>query len=250
MLRKGFFCLVSILFVSGTAHATLAPGTTIQDYLPQISGKVPSAGIAGFNHAIQNLNGFSKAQGLPFSWQGQMSWNTGSGIIGITKLEFDPDPYVLCNQIFYNNTANTQTYQATITQPAYLSSLSNQVYGSIVVSLQDSDDPINGSMLSDNNTPIYKAFIDGVLVDTLLDPSYSLMTSPPNNTIGSGLREFGWNPYTGAVNNNISITVELNLSPGDTATVLSRFDVKVIPEPSMMLLVGFGGLLLRRRHSR
>jgi hypothetical protein len=178
-----------------------------------------------------------------------MSWDTGAGIISITQLEFDPDPYVLCNQIFYNNTANTQTYQATVTQPAILSSVSNQVYGSIVVSLQDSDDPINGSMLSDNGTAVYKAYIDGILVDTLLDPSYSLTSSPPNNTVSSGLREFGWDPYTGAVTNNISITVELNLSPGDTATVLSRFDV-VVPEPSAILFLGLGGFLLRRRHSR
>lgn len=167
--------------------------------------------------------------------------DNGSGIITLEELEFDPDPSVFANLVVTNNSAVTQTYNFTVTQPAYLANVNNQVFGSIVVSLQDQDTPENGATLANPTGSVYTANIDGSQVDTLLS-SYSLSTPPnPNGYLTS----FGWDPHVGAVTSSISIDLAFTLSAGDSATVISRFDV--IPEPATILLLSLGGLLLRKR---
>jgi hypothetical protein len=42
------------------------------------------------------------------------------------------------------------------------------------------------------------------------------------------------------VTSNIGIQLRFSLTPGDTAAILSRFDVTEIPEPASAALVGIG----------
>lgn len=246
------FCLLAAAILAvctfTAAHASLPPGTTIEDFLPTIEGGV----LSGPGNSFEHIPSFAECHknGSGYKWNGQKVYDTGLGIITVKDLEFDPDPSVFANQIFFNNTANTQSYVVVVVQPAFLNTVNNEIYGSVVVSLQDSSQPINGSLLQDNNTSIYKAFIDGGQVKTMLDPAYSLSTNPPATTVDSGLQEFGWENYNGAVLTDISIRIELTLSPGDTASVLSRFDVQTfIPEPATLLMLGLGsvGILKRRK---
>ncbi len=95
----------------------------------------------------------------------------------------------------------------------------------------------------DNGTSVYKAYIDGVLVDTLLDT----LSLSPSATVADGSEEFGWQAYGAGVNSDIQIKIELTLSAGDSATVLSRFEV--IPEPASLAMIGLVsglGLFIRR----
>jgi len=239
-----FLSFISILFISSQVYATLLPGTTIEDYLPVIEGDVLTDQATGFSYQIESVDEF-EIEDTKYKWKGELVRDTGSGIITVSELEFEPDPMVSLTIVFQNNTANTQTYWASVTTPAYLASTSNLVYGSVVLSLQDKDSPANGALLSDNGTSIYEALIDSSSVDTLLDPTYTLSTTPPS-TVAAGLAEFGWDSYIGSVTTNIGIEIELTLSPGDTATVQSRFDV-IVPEPATICLLGIGGLLLRRK---
>ncbi|RKX46391.1 MAG: hypothetical protein DRP64_03220 [Verrucomicrobia bacterium] len=242
---------VAVVFLTAQvvhAELELAPGTTITDYLPTITASTIAVGDDIYSYTGV-LDQFEEKEEAKFELKETQEQDTGFGIITLEGLAFDPDPSVFANFLVYNNTPNTQVYQFNVLQPAYLNELSSLVYGSIVVSLQDTDDSIDGASLNDYGASIYEAYIDGNLVDTLLDPSFSLSTTPPANTVGSGLQEFGWNTYGAGVVNDIAIKIQFSLSAGDTATVLSRFDVVAIPEPASVGLLGFTtlGLFYRRR---
>jgi len=236
--------LVAALLLAVPVHAELAPGTTIEDYLPTIyDGTIEAGGVL---FSFTDLDEF-EIEDTKYKLKASMEYDTGNGIITLKELEFDPDPVVDATQLVYNNTGSDQTYQFYIDQPAYLATASSSVRGAVVVTLLDkSAFPFDGSSFSDNGTPVYKAYIDGNEVDTLMDP-YSLVTIP-NNTTADDSEEFGWSTYGAGVASSIGIQIEFTLSAGDQATVQSRFEV--IPEPSSMILIGIASstiLFIRRK---
>jgi hypothetical protein len=240
-MKRLITAIVAVLAASCTVQANLAPGTTIEDYLPTITAETVEAGgvVYTYEGALEEF----EVEETNFKLKGELSTDTGYGIITLEELEFDPDPFVFVSQLVYNNTASPQTYVLQIDQPAYLATPSSQVYGSVVVSLLDEAN--DGASLTDNNTPIYKAFIDGIEVDTLLDDPYTL-TAP--TTVNSGLQQFGFDPYGAGVASNIAIQIEFTLSAGDSATVQGSFEV--IPEPASMVLIGITAsafIFIRRR---
>jgi len=163
--------------------------------------------------------------------------------------------FVNANLAVTNNTGSYQSFFAIVTlalpQQFTGGTLMN---GSVSASVQD----VFGSgaeIRSFDDSPIYQAFIDGTPPDapvqTLLDPSYSL-TAPVGGT-DSDSDTFGIpNPILGPeALNTISVVLEFELSPFDTANVVGTFEIAKLPAPGALpLLAGLGliGMSRRRRH--
>lgn len=154
--------------------------------------------------------------------------------------------WIVNNSLVTNETAEAKTFQIYADETFTLDVSETMIRGSVVVALQDMGVPADGAAFSDNSTPVYKAYIDGVEVETLLD-TVTLPTTPPN-TVALASEEFTWKTNPGGVNESIAIQIEFTLSPGDSATVQSRFEV--IPEPASIALIGLTGsaiAFIRRR---
>jgi hypothetical protein len=163
--------------------------------------------------------------------------------------------WLVNNSIVTNLTASTQTYQFYAEEAFTLGTAQSLVQGSVTVTLLDRGEPADGASFDTVATPVYKAFIDGNEVDTLLDDPYTLSTTPPgrvasvNQFFGTSVSSGGdmWDIYGAGVVSNIAIQIEFSLSPGDSATVLSRFEV--IPEPASLILIGLStsAVMISRR---
>jgi hypothetical protein len=171
--------------------------------------------------------------------------------VEIRQLEFDPDPFVLNNILVTNTTTTTQIFSAFVGLPTTFAG-PNIISGTVRTDVIDGSSPAAGATVATvASTPIYAAQIDGVTVATLQNHSFSVV-APPANTASSAA-SFG--PVVNAVpvTSNIGIQLRFSLTAGDTASILSRFDVVAIPEPTTLALGGvvFLGLVaagsLRRR---
>lgn len=167
----------------------------------------------------------------------------------IVELEYDPDPFVLNNVAITNPTAATQIYTVGISLPTTFAA-PNLISGTVLVGVIDGDGSGSATAATVAGFPIYAAQIDFVTVATLLDDPTSvtmLVGGPP----GSASDLFGPVVSAVAVTSNIGIQVRFSLTAGDTATILSRFDVVAIPEPATVgLLLLAATVLLRRPATR
>jgi len=208
-----------------------------------------------------------QAQGAPDAW----SWTPGAGAFSATPdgyqlrnvyqqlgacdgradvkvdlLQFNPDPFVLNNILITNTTASTQTYTISVNLPTTFAA-PNNISGTITTSVINGNADASATIASVPGQPIYKALIDFVSVHTLQNDPFSLSTA--NSTAASA--NFGPLASAVPVTNNIGIQLNFTLTAGDTASILSRFDVTPVPEPTsaacagMMLLIG--GAVTRRR---
>lgn len=233
---------MSVVFLSIQSFATLAPDTTIEDYLPTIWGDQLTT-YDGQTYTFTLIDE-CEIEATKYKWKGEFTLQEDdNGSIVLTELEFDPDPTVTSTLVVTNDSSVDQIYNFTVTQPAYLANVNNQVFGSVIVSLNDL--PGSDPGVTFTSDTVYRANIDGVEVETLMN-AYTL-SSPPDLT--SDMQWFGPNDHTGAVTESISIDIEFTLSPGDSASVQSRFDV-IVPEPATMVLLGLGGLVLLPRRKK
>jgi hypothetical protein len=87
-------------------------------------------------------------------------------------------------------------------------------------------------------TALYQAQIDGTTVATLQNNPFSVIAAAG----GSNTASASFGPSLGAVpvTSNIGIQLRFSLTAGDTASILSRFDVVDIPEPASVVLVAVG----------
>ena len=243
---------ISILFISGQTYATLAPGTTIEDYLPVLNVVIDQD--TGASYTFESLDEF-EVEDAKYKLKGELTLlDDPTGTVVIEELEFDPDPMVYLNTLVMNTSTSTQTYKFNILQPGYLNVSPNQMYGSVTVNLLDTSPVQNGALLTDAGTDVYKAFIDTSLVSgsltgtpviPLMSPSYSLSVPAGTATTATDEVDSGWLVNGIPVMTNMGIELQFTLSPGDSASVLSRFEV--IPEPATLALLGLGGLVLLRK---
>jgi len=167
--------------------------------------------------------------------------------VRIEELQFDPDPFVLNNILVTNTTTSTQIFSAFVGLPTTFPA-PNFISGNVRTNIIDGGND-GGTVATVSPTALYQAQIDGTTVATLQNHPFSV-TAPAggSNTLAA---TFGPTVNAVPVTSNIGIQLRFSLTPGDTAAILSRFDVTAIPEPGSVALIGIGlalvGSASRRR---
>jgi hypothetical protein len=159
--------------------------------------------------------------------------------VAIEKLQFNSDPFVLNNLLVTNTTTTTQIYSVTVGLPTSFGA-PNLISGNVTTSVIDGG--TDGATVSTvTGQPIYKAQIDFGTVATLQNHPFSVSTS------GSSSASASFGPTVSAipVGANIGIVLTFQLTAGDTAAILSRFDV--VPEPSSIALLVLGCVCIATR---
>jgi hypothetical protein len=163
--------------------------------------------------------------------------------VEISGLQFNPDPFVLNNILVTNTTTTTQIFTATVALPTTFPA-PNFISGNVLTSVIDGGGSAGATIATTAGQALYQARIDGSTVATLQNDPFSL--SAP----GTAPASFAPTVNNVAVNSDIGIQLRFSLTAGDTAAILSRFDVTAIPEPASVALIGLGLTLvgcIRRR---
>jgi hypothetical protein len=179
-------------------------------------------------------------------WKYQINGNYNQHGYEMT-LDFvvEPDPSVFGNVTLRNVTAITQDFTFSFSlpvSPGFNPSLMNGSVG--LTTTADATAAVVGSTAPD---PIYAALIDGTTVKKLLDnpfalPAASFDSASTNANFGLPVAVAG-----GAVTTDIGIRLHFNVTPGDQAGITSQFTVNPVPEPTALLGLAIGGLVLARR---
>jgi len=188
--------------------------------------------------SLANSNGVSVNQ-----------WETTRGLnVDGWSLSMDSDPFVTNNFTITNTSGSTQTYTLGTTigvSPAIPQAL---MRGSVGFSLTDNNG--DGATLATSGTSIYKGQIDGNTARTLWDPATSF-TAPFGSTSSSTFFGFPTREAAPAVGTNIGLLITFSLTPGDSVSFTSNFDVAPVPVPAAVWLFGSGLLglfgMLRRK---
>jgi hypothetical protein len=183
------------------------------------------------------------------SWD--MNWRiTGSAQSGAAS---GSDHFVNVALAVTNNTNSFQSFSTVVTLnlPEMLTG-GTVIDGSVSASVTDVFGD-GAELRTFNDLPIYQAVTDESFVaHTLLDPQYSLIASPGGGASDS--MTFGDpTPLAGpSTISTISIQIDFELSPYDTANVVGTFRVaQAVPAPAAMpLLAGFMLALGSRRRRR
>lgn len=160
--------------------------------------------------------------------------------VRIEELQFDPDPFVLNNILVTNTTTSTQIFSAFVGLPTTFPA-PNFISGNVRTNVIDGGND-GATVATVSPTALYQAQIDGTTVATLQNHPFSVVApAGGSNTLAAS---FGPTVNNVPVTSNIGIQLRFSLTPGDTAAILSRFDVTEIPEPASAALIGIGLALL------
>jgi len=240
-LSFSFFAAAIVLYLSASAQASIVPTIEVSEvgqgsewrYTPDVEdfedlpGR-PEGRRFGIGRAAQAILG-------------------GRATIEIKELEFAPNPFVLNNILITNNTAVTQTYTVGITLPTSFPA-PNFISGNVRTDVIDGGVAPGATVATAPGFPIYSAQIDFTEVQTLQDDPFSVVA--PTAGSNSSAASFGPLVNNVPVGANIGIQLRFSLTAGDTAAILSRFDVTEIPEPTTLGMASvalLSTLVMRRR---
>jgi hypothetical protein len=226
------------------------------------ASKVPvivvSAGENSGGHLfVPDPSNFS-ASGTDGDYSLTSSMNLGgisSASVSVQQLEFNNDPFVLNNFLVTNNLAVPQVFSVFVGLPAGLAA-PNTISGNVRTSVIDGGTD-GATITSVAGSAIYQAQVDFAAVQTLQNDPFSVVAVPGGSNTASAT--FGPTLSNVPVNATIGVQLRFMLSGGDTASILSRFDVIPggpnggLPEPTTLTLGGIVmvlGVGLRGRRGR
>lgn len=160
--------------------------------------------------------------------------------------------FVFNNLVLTNNTGMTQTVSITTMIPVAPAIVpSSLMGGSASGTLTTNGD--GGTMSNVGGTEaMYRALIDGAFVGGIAD-LHNFDSSISTVGFGSestGFEDFG-TPIPSApgpaVNNSIGITLQFDLTDGDSVSWTSSFVVNVVPTPGAGAVLGMAGICAMRR---
>ncbi len=220
----GSFCaaLAVSFAIAGGASQAFAGTITFPSIEISIEGNSekftysPSAG--DYRRATNADGGYELTEQKHFDILGNLAHLT------IEPLQWDPDPFVLNNILVTNNTDTTQIFSAFVGLPTTFSA-PNFISGNVSISVTDGGRGDGATVATTGGQAFYSAQIDGVTVATLLNDPLSISNS--------AAASFGPLLNGVPVTSYIGIQLRFSLTPGDSASFLSRFDVvESVPDVS------------------
>ena len=160
-------------------------------------------------------------------------------------------PFITANLVVTNaDQINTQTFSLLMTLNVPRVVVNPLMDGSIVGTVLDlTGNDATVSALTGSS--IYTARIDFVDEQSLMVDAFSASAGGPFFSGPVGPEDFGIpTPAVASqdVNTNIQIFLEFSLSPGDSASFISIFEI--VPSPGGLAVLGLAGLAGRRRRRR
>jgi len=233
-----YFDSPSRLSLSLLLLAAMTPAVSAQPgpptVVPNLALHAPGLGIAQTNRP--DAAAFQLASDGK-SWELIAPYNVpGAPWLTVRELRYDPEPIVYGNFLVQNVSGVTQTYTVGYSLPTTWPA-PNLIRGSIDTSIIGTD----GQISAVTNSAIYSAQIDFNTVKTLQDYPFTLWTPQDAKSASA---QFGFDVNAVAVNSSIGIELKFQLSPGDTAAIISDFEVTTIPEPSSLALALLGACVV------
>jgi hypothetical protein len=241
--RRAFFVgsaalAVWCIFAAGSAQ--LLAGPIVDGQVPTVIVKIDDGPNAPSWTYSPPANEYSRAtdQDGGFELNGTREFDilTNRAHVRIEEIRFNPDPFVLNNILVSNTTTIPQIFSVTVGLPTSFAA-PNFISGNVRTSVIDGG--ADGATLATTApTSVYQAQIDFATVATLQDNPFSVVAPAGGSNTASAT--FGPSASAIPVASNIGIQLRFSLTPGDTASILSRFDVEAVPEPATAVLVAVG----------
>jgi hypothetical protein len=192
----------------------------IWDYSPPVDAYVPATDNGGGYKLSQVLNAYG------------VCGNRAN--VRVQELQFNSDPFVLNNILVTNTTAVTQIYSVTVGLPTAFGA-PNIISGNVRTSVIDGG--LDGATIASIvGQPVYLSQIDFNPVQALQNDPFSVVA--PAGGSNTAAASFGPSLSGIPVTSNIGIQLRFSLTAGDTASILSRFDVNQVPEPTGLVCCG------------